>query len=73
MKRLPAWLWRKLVIKNIIASRPQASFLPLVHDTAKVKPQSQPSLHKTLVINKDLATNSKIHGILQSTNDLSVV
>ncbi|KFH66063.1 hypothetical protein MVEG_08164 [Podila verticillata NRRL 6337] len=73
MKRLPAWLWRKLVIKNIIASRPQASFLPLVHDSAKVKPLPQPSLHKTLAINKGLATNSKIHGMLQSTNNLAVV
>ncbi|KAF9311457.1 hypothetical protein BG003_007380 [Podila horticola] len=71
MKRLPSWLWRKLVIKNIIAARPQASFLPLVHDTAKVKPQQQPSLHKTMAIHKEMATKSrKVHGIFQS-NDLS--
>ncbi|KAG0349977.1 hypothetical protein BG005_010496 [Podila minutissima] len=71
MKRLPAWLWRKLVIKNIIAARPQASFLPLVNDTAKVKPQPQPSLLKTMALHKEMATkNKKIHGMFQS-NDLS--
>ncbi|KAG0022377.1 hypothetical protein BGZ81_008549 [Podila clonocystis] len=71
MKRLPGWLWRKLVIKNIIAARPQASFLPLVHDAAKVKSQQQPSLHKTMAIHKEMATkNKKIQLIFQS-NDLS--
>jgi hypothetical protein len=37
------------------ASRPQASFLPLVEDNAPIKPSYQYSLHKTLAIHKELA------------------
>lgn len=38
----------KKIISRRDAARPQASFLPLVEDTGKSKPLSQPSLHKTL-------------------------
>ncbi|KAF9203109.1 hypothetical protein BGZ59_001801, partial [Podila verticillata] len=54
MKRLPAWLWRRLCLK-MIGGRHQASFLPLVEDNAPVKPVYQHSLHKTLAIHKEMA------------------
>ncbi|KAG0359845.1 hypothetical protein BG005_011975 [Podila minutissima] len=46
-KRIPRWLMKKIISRRD-AARPQASFLPLVEDTGKSKPLSQPSLHKTL-------------------------
>ncbi|KAG0342757.1 hypothetical protein BG000_001617 [Podila horticola] len=49
MKRVPAWLWRRLQIQ-MSAARSQVSFLPLVEDKGEVKPMYQPSLHKTLAI-----------------------
>ncbi|KAF8996473.1 hypothetical protein BGZ52_011379 [Haplosporangium bisporale] len=49
MKRVPAWLWRRLTIQ-MSAARYQVSFLPLVEDKGEVKPMNQPSLHKTLAI-----------------------
>ncbi|KAG0090118.1 hypothetical protein BGZ92_003660 [Podila epicladia] len=49
MKRIPAWLWRRLQIQ-MSAARSQVSFLPLVEDKGEVKPMHQPSLHKTLAI-----------------------
>ncbi|KAG0030885.1 hypothetical protein BGZ82_007223 [Podila clonocystis] len=48
-RKLPAWLWRRVVIK-MSAARVQASFLPLVEDKGQVKPLPQPSLIKTLAI-----------------------
>ncbi|KAG0079816.1 hypothetical protein BGZ93_008401 [Podila epicladia] len=48
-RRLPVWLWRRVVIK-MSAARVQASFLPLVEDKGQVKPLPQPSLIKTLAI-----------------------
>ncbi|KAG0354868.1 hypothetical protein BG005_006152 [Podila minutissima] len=51
MKRVPSWLWRRLLIK-MSQARPQCSFLPLVEDKGEVKPLHQPSLHKTLAIRK---------------------
>ncbi|KAF9309234.1 hypothetical protein BG003_010008 [Podila horticola] len=59
IKRLPQWLWRRIVLKMFIA-RHQASFLPLVEDKAKVRPSYQPSLHKTLPILKKLANSPAI-------------
>ncbi|KAG0097695.1 hypothetical protein BGZ93_002176 [Podila epicladia] len=52
MKRVPSWLWRRLLIK-MSQARPQCSFLPLVEDKGEVKPLHQPSLHKTLAIRKE--------------------
>ncbi|KAG0337102.1 hypothetical protein BG000_005832 [Podila horticola] len=59
IKRLPRWLWRRIVIR-MMAARHQASFLPLVEDNAKSKPLYQRSLHKTLVIHKELAKNRTV-------------
>ncbi|KAG0339451.1 hypothetical protein BG000_002083 [Podila horticola] len=56
MKRLPVWLWKKILGK-MYSNRVQASFLPLVDDTAPVKPSYQRSLHKTLAIHRELARN----------------
>ncbi|KAF9285562.1 hypothetical protein BGZ74_001459 [Mortierella antarctica] len=47
LKRLPAWLWKRMLVKSIMA-RPQVSFLPLVEDKGTVPPMRQPSLYKTL-------------------------
>ncbi|KAF9197415.1 hypothetical protein BGZ59_005464, partial [Podila verticillata] len=54
MKRIPVWVFKRIIYK-MYASRPQASFLPLVEDNAPLKPSYQYSLHKTLAINKELA------------------
>ncbi|KAG0335490.1 hypothetical protein BG000_007472 [Podila horticola] len=59
VKRLPPWLWRKIVIRQVQA-RHQASFLPLEKDRSKFKPLHQRSLHKTLPILKKLAENPAI-------------
>ncbi|KAG0013191.1 hypothetical protein BGZ82_002273 [Podila clonocystis] len=65
IKRLPPWLWRKIVLRQVQA-RHQASFLPLIEDPSKVKAQYQRSLHKTLPILKDLAENPRILGTASS-------
>ncbi|KAG0029851.1 hypothetical protein BGZ81_003341 [Podila clonocystis] len=49
LKRLPRWMWRRMIIK-VVTARPQASFLPLVEEDAVLKPVHQPSLHKTAAI-----------------------
>ncbi|KAG0342030.1 hypothetical protein BG000_007223 [Podila horticola] len=49
MKRIPKWLWTRL-IAQLSRPRPQASFLPLVEDIGTVPAGYQPSLHKTLAI-----------------------
>ncbi|KAG0072449.1 hypothetical protein BGZ92_004065, partial [Podila epicladia] len=49
LKRLPAWLWKQMLIKGI-KTRPQVSFLPLVEDKGNVPPVRQPSLYKTLAL-----------------------
>ena len=54
MKRIPEWVLKRITYK-MYASRPQASFLPLVEDNAPIKPSYQYSLHKTLAIHKELA------------------
>ncbi|KAG0012715.1 hypothetical protein BGZ82_002449 [Podila clonocystis] len=59
IKRLPRWLWTRIVTK-MVAMRCQASFLPLVEDHAIVKPLHQRSLHKTLPILQKLAENPYI-------------
>ncbi|KFH65424.1 hypothetical protein MVEG_08902 [Podila verticillata NRRL 6337] len=53
MKRIPEWAFKRIIYR-MYASRPQASFLPLVEDNAPLKPSYQYSLHKTLVIHKEL-------------------
>ncbi|KAG0029856.1 hypothetical protein BGZ81_003346 [Podila clonocystis] len=59
IKRLPPWLWRQIVLRQVQA-RHQASFLPLEKDRSKFKPLHQPSLHKTLPILKKLVENPAI-------------
>ncbi|KAG0084471.1 hypothetical protein BGZ93_005224 [Podila epicladia] len=59
IKRLPVWLWKRIVLK-MYAARPQCSFLPLVDDNAPVKPLYQRSLHETLAIHKELAKNPAV-------------
>ncbi|KAG0333144.1 hypothetical protein BG000_009443, partial [Podila horticola] len=54
MKRLPPWLWKRIVYK-MICHRSQVSFLPPVEDSAKVKAQYQRSLHKTRAILEEQA------------------
>lgn len=49
LKRLPLWLWKRLLAKKIEA-RPQVSFLPLVEDKGTKPPTPQPSLYKTLAL-----------------------
>ncbi|KAG0068341.1 hypothetical protein BGZ92_004906 [Podila epicladia] len=49
LKRLPNWLWKRMMTKAIKA-RPQVSFLPLVEDKGTVPPMRQPSLYKTLAL-----------------------
>ncbi|KAF9897833.1 hypothetical protein BX616_004910 [Lobosporangium transversale] len=50
-KKMPTWLW-DILIKRMLESRPQVSFLPLIEDKGTVPPKYQPSLHKTLAIRK---------------------
>lgn len=57
MKRLPAWLWKRIVFKRY-SIRNQASFLPLVKDNAPVRPAHQPSLHKTLAFHEKMAEDA---------------
>lgn len=59
MKRIPVWLWKRIVYK-MYSARFQCSFLPLVEDKAPVKPLHQRSLHKTLAILQNLADNPSI-------------
>ncbi|KAG0338359.1 hypothetical protein BG004_007261 [Podila humilis] len=53
MKRMPVWLWKRIALEKYSA-RPQASFLPLVKDDAKLKPMRQDSLIKTLPLLKKI-------------------
>ncbi|ORZ04545.1 hypothetical protein BCR41DRAFT_425848 [Lobosporangium transversale] len=50
-RNLPTWLWN-IMLKRMVESRPQVSFLPLVKDKGTVPPTYQPSLQKTLEIRK---------------------
>ncbi|KAF9897787.1 hypothetical protein BX616_004987, partial [Lobosporangium transversale] len=50
-KNMPTWLWN-ILVKRMLESRPQVSFLPLVEDKGTVPPIYQPSLQKTLAIRK---------------------
>ncbi|KAG0340464.1 hypothetical protein BG004_006398 [Podila humilis] len=59
MKRMPQWLWKKIVLSKYLA-RPQASFLPLVKDDAKLKPMAQQSLIKTLPILKKIVDDPAV-------------
>ena len=62
MKRIPVWLWKRIVYK-MYSSRFQCSFLPLVEDKALIKPSYQCSLHKTLSILQNLANNPSVIAI----------
>lgn len=46
IKRLPPWLWRRLIIRMFTA-QPQAAFLPLIVNKSAIKATHQPSLHKS--------------------------
>ncbi|KAG0330504.1 hypothetical protein BG004_002098, partial [Podila humilis] len=59
MKRMPQWLWKKIVLSRC-AARPQASFLPPVKDDGKRKPVSQQSLIKTLPILKKIVDDPAV-------------
>jgi len=51
---MPKWLWI-IVLKKIVESRPQASFLPRAEDKGTLPPIPQPSYIKTRAILKELA------------------
>ncbi|KAF9380053.1 hypothetical protein CPB97_008601 [Podila verticillata] len=70
MKRLPRWLWRRIVI-NIVKPRHQVSFLPQIEDNAPVKPLYQPSLPKTLAIHKELV-KTPIAAVIESNVPVSI-
>ncbi|KAG0344517.1 hypothetical protein BG004_004383 [Podila humilis] len=59
IKRMPRWLWKKIVLSKYLA-RPQASFPPLVKDDAKLKPIAQQSLIKTLLILKKIVDDPAV-------------
>ncbi|KAG0345670.1 hypothetical protein BG004_003338 [Podila humilis] len=59
IKRMPQWLWKKIVLSKYLA-RPQASFLPLIKDDAKLKPMAQQSLIKTLPILKKIVDDPAV-------------
>ncbi|KAG0340462.1 hypothetical protein BG004_006396 [Podila humilis] len=59
IKRMPQWLWKKIILSKYLA-RPQASFLPPVKDDAKLKPMAQQSLIKTLPILKKIVDDPAI-------------
>ncbi|KAF9276230.1 hypothetical protein BGZ74_003716 [Mortierella antarctica] len=65
MKRLPHWLWRRIILK-MFSAKLQASFLPLVEDNAPVRSSYQASLQKTLPILKKFQEESAIQGTLSS-------
>ncbi|KAF9393813.1 hypothetical protein CPC16_001065 [Podila verticillata] len=50
LKRLPLWLWKRLLAAKKNEARPQVSFLPLVEDKGARPPAPQPSLYKTLAL-----------------------
>ncbi|KAF9274918.1 hypothetical protein BGZ74_004207, partial [Mortierella antarctica] len=49
IKRLPPWLWRRLVVR-LFSAQPQAAFLPLVKNKSAVPPTHQPSVHKSKAV-----------------------
>ncbi|KAG0331525.1 hypothetical protein BG004_001631 [Podila humilis] len=59
LKRIPLWLWKRIILKKYLA-RPQASFLPLVKDDAKLKPMLQQSLVKTLLLLKKIVDDPDV-------------
>ncbi|KAG0378189.1 hypothetical protein BGX24_004531 [Mortierella sp. AD032] len=56
-KNMPHWLW-KIFLTKISAQRPQAAFLPYVHDNGTVKAAYQHSLDKTTKMMKDQAAKA---------------
>lgn len=60
LKRLPRWMWKRMIIK-VVTARPQASFLPLVEEDTVLKTVHQPSLHKTsAIVNNRLLLTKRI-------------
>ncbi|KAG0055385.1 hypothetical protein BGZ83_008777 [Gryganskiella cystojenkinii] len=55
---MPKWLW-VIVVKKMVESRPQASFLPRIEDRGTNPPIPQPSYIKTRAILEQLATRVK--------------
>ncbi|KAI1321060.1 hypothetical protein EDD11_008641 [Mortierella claussenii] len=54
-RNMPLWLY-KLTLKNLVAHRPQVSFLPLVEDKGALEVKPQSSLEKTLAIKESRGT-----------------
>ncbi|KAG0331482.1 hypothetical protein BG004_001641 [Podila humilis] len=59
IKRLPPWLFR-LMMTATIRPRPQASYLPLIKDVAKIMPSPQRSLIKTTPLLKKIVDDPEI-------------
>ncbi|KAG0345461.1 hypothetical protein BG004_003698 [Podila humilis] len=59
LKRMPQWLWKKIVLSKHMA-RPQASFLPMVQDDGQPKPMAQQNLIKTLPILKNIVDDPAV-------------
>jgi len=66
LKKMPAWLWKRALLKTMCGQRPQASFLPLIKERGKSKPQFQPSMKKTQAIHRELA-NAREEAEIQAT------
>lgn len=59
---LPTWFWRRLVINNQLAVRPQVSFLPLVEEKGSVGKVYQASLEKTKnILEQQEADKDKVY------------
>lgn len=72
IKRMPAWMWRRVLIK-MCQARPKVSFLPLVEDKGTEPPLYQASFEKTLAIfeerNKAKAVNVQGVATAQEVNN----
>ena len=51
---MPKWLWM-IVLRKMVAYRPQVSFLSHVEDTGSTRPSAQPSLIRTRILLEMLA------------------
>ncbi|KAG0331522.1 hypothetical protein BG004_001628 [Podila humilis] len=59
IKRMPPWLFRMMTTASFRA-RPQASYLPLIDDVAKIMPSPQQSLIKTTPLLKKIVDDPDI-------------
>ncbi|KAF9197340.1 hypothetical protein BGZ59_005514, partial [Podila verticillata] len=64
---LPTWFWRRLVINNQLAVRPQVSFLPLVKEKGSVSKVHQASLEKTRkILEEQEAEKDKVYPLCRA-------